>query len=102
MGAQTSKSQLGFQLPEMLSYHSTWDDADYAPVLPARRPGFSKRIWAAFRERLRAYLDRRAAVRELSAMNDRELADLGLSRYDVGRIFDPEFAREYAARPAEH
>lgn len=34
---------------------------------------------------------------ELSAMNDRELADIGLTRENVGRIHDPDFAADYAA-----
>jgi uncharacterized protein YjiS (DUF1127 family) len=34
----------------------------------------------------------RDVVRELSAMSDRELSDIGLNRYDIGRI-----ARESAA-----
>jgi uncharacterized protein YjiS (DUF1127 family) len=36
--------------------------------------------------------------RELDSMTDRELADIGINRYDVGRIFDPEFACEYRGR----
>ena len=30
----------------------------------------------------------------LSAMSDRELADIGLSRSEIGRVFDPKFIPE--------
>jgi uncharacterized protein YjiS (DUF1127 family) len=97
MTAQNSKQALAFNLPEMLSYHSTWDDADYEPVLPPRRPSITHRLGEFFHRM--AVAPQRAATRaELAAMTDRELADIGLSRYDIGRVFDPVFAREYADR----
>jgi uncharacterized protein YjiS (DUF1127 family) len=40
---------------------------------------------------------RHAVLNELSALSDRELADIGLSRDQLGRVFEPEFA---AARSA--
>lgn len=86
---------MAFKLPEMLSYHSTWDDADYEPVLPRRR-GWAERL--AFASRILSFPRRRSVRNELYAMTDRELSDIGISRYDVERVFDPEFAREYAAR----
>ncbi|HJS84381.1 MAG TPA: DUF1127 domain-containing protein [Acetobacteraceae bacterium] len=97
MSVQTSKQAVAFKLPEMLSYHSTWDDADYEPVFPRRRPGWAERL-ASFRRALSEALRHRAVQHELSSMSDRELADIGINRYDIGRIFDPEFAREYEAR----
>ncbi|HET6183856.1 MAG TPA: DUF1127 domain-containing protein [Acetobacteraceae bacterium] len=98
MTAQTSRHNLAFRLPDMLSYHSTWDDADYAPQVPPRRPGLIARTFAGLRARFQAHRERQAAVAELSAMSDRELADIGINRYDVNRLFDPAFVREYANR----
>ena len=98
MSAQTSKQAMAFQLPEMLSYHSTWDDADYEPVLPPRRPGWTRRLAASVWRALTAAPRRVAVLRELDSMTDRELADIGINRYDVGRIFDPEFVREHSGR----
>jgi uncharacterized protein YjiS (DUF1127 family) len=89
---------MAFRLPEMLSYHSTWDDADYEPVLPPRRRGWAGRRLVSVRRALSDALHRRAVRRELDSMTDRELADIGINRYDVGRIFDPEFACEYRGR----
>ena len=97
MSVQTSKQAMAFQLPEMLSYHSTWDDADYEPILPPRRPGWTGRLASIWRA-LTAASRRMAVRRELDSMTDRELADMGINRYDVGRIFDPEFVREYSGR----
>jgi uncharacterized protein YjiS (DUF1127 family) len=34
---------------------------------------------------------RHAVMEELAIMSDRELSDIGLSRADVLRIFDPDF-----------
>ena len=98
MNASINKNEFSFNLPEMLSYHSTWEDADYEPVLPRRRQSWVARLaglpvrWAS------AYADRRRVMTELARMSDRDLADLGLSRYDIPRVFDPAFAAERAAR----
>jgi len=98
MNASINKNEFSFNLPEMLSYHSTWDDSDYEPVLPRRRQSWVARLaglplrWAS------AYGERRRVVNELVRMSDRELADLGISRYDIPRVFDPAFAAERAAR----
>ncbi|MBV8617044.1 MAG: DUF1127 domain-containing protein [Acetobacteraceae bacterium] len=44
-----------------------------------------------------AHAKRRRERRELEAMSDAELRDIGITRYDIDRVFDPGFAREYAA-----
>ena len=41
--------------------------------------------------RLRGTLHRRAVLRELSALSDRELADIGLARGELDRVFEPDF-----------
>jgi uncharacterized protein YjiS (DUF1127 family) len=42
--------------------------------------------------RIRAYLRYRETVRELSALTDRELDDLGISHFEIGNV-----AREHVA-----
>lgn len=37
---------------------------------------------------------RRAIIDELSTMSEHELSDIGLSRADLNRVFDPNFAAE--------
>ena len=46
------------------------------------------------------YPQRRALFEQLNAMSDRQLADIGLNRSDLSRVFDADFAeaREAAAR----
>jgi uncharacterized protein YjiS (DUF1127 family) len=58
----------------------------------AHRPaGVGAKLVAAVR--WFAELPRRQAVlEELSALSDRELADIGLARSDLPRVFDPAFA----------
>ena len=43
---------------------------------------------------LREWLRRRQVMAELAMMTDRELADIGLARCDIVRVFDPVFAAE--------
>jgi uncharacterized protein YjiS (DUF1127 family) len=99
MTAQTSRQCLHFEQPEMLSYHATWDDADYEPQLPARRwsapahPLFfaGTRLAAFVGARMQAARARRIAASEMVTMSDREFADMGITRCDVTRVLDPEF-----------
>ncbi len=45
-----------------------------------------------------AWLRRGSVMAELNSMNDRELADVGLSRSNLTQVFDADFAREHARR----
>lgn len=45
-----------------------------------------------------AYFRRGTVMAELNNMNDRELADVGLSRSNLAQVFDNNFAREHANR----
>jgi len=102
MSAQIAKTGLTFKLPESLSYHTTWDDADYEPVLPARTRGLLARLAGAVVARFNQWVERRTALEELSGMNDRELADIGLSRSDIPRVTEPGFVEEHATRGVVH
>ena len=56
-----------------------------------RRPGeLANRLVAAVRW-LAAMPKRRAVLDELSRLSDHELADIGLTRGDLPRVFDPAF-----------
>ncbi len=41
---------------------------------------------------------RRAVLDELSMLTDRELADIGIARSELKRVFDPVFARSHSQR----
>jgi len=47
------------------------------------------------------YPSRRAVFDQLNAMSDRELADIGLERADLARVFDEDFALAHAARQGD-
>ena len=62
-------------------------------------------LWNALRGAvtfLATYPRRRALYEQLNAMSDRELRDIGLTRGDLARVFDPDFATpQPAAAPEE-
>ena len=47
--------------------------------------------------RLATWMRRRAAMQQLSAMTDHELADVGLNRADLAMAFDTNFAAQHNA-----
>jgi uncharacterized protein YjiS (DUF1127 family) len=100
MSAPISKTELAFKLPETLSYHSTWDDADYEPVVPAARPGLAARLMGGARARFSAWNARRVALDALAGMTDRELADIGIARSDIPRVMSRAFIEEHAGNGA--
>ena len=52
----------------------------------------------AFAARWRATRMRRIATRELAAMSMRELSDMGITRLDVSRLFEPHLVPEFRSR----
>ena len=42
--------------------------------------------------------ERHRVMNELARLTDRDLADLGITRYDIPRVFDPAFGAEHADR----
>jgi uncharacterized protein YjiS (DUF1127 family) len=43
-----------------------------------------------------AWRQRQMVLQEMQTMTDRELADIGLTRSDLIRVFDPAFAVDHA------
>jgi uncharacterized protein YjiS (DUF1127 family) len=56
------------------------------------------RFLATLGTTLLEFPERRATFERLRSLSDRELADIGLSRSDLARVFDPDF--QVPARPA--
>jgi uncharacterized protein YjiS (DUF1127 family) len=54
--------------------------------------GWVSRLMAA----VAAWRQRQVVLQEMQTMTDRELADIGLSRSDLRRVFDPAFVADYA------
>ena len=84
MSAPIAKSRFAFELPKLTYVDASLEEANFrAPALPSKPRGLSAWV-AAFR----AWREKTAAINELDMMGDRELADIGLNRADVRRVFD--------------
>ncbi len=93
MSARIAKEELSLLLPNTMS-HYFHDDHNYqattkGPGLLARLSGMLR--WLAEMPKRRAVLD------ELSMLSDHELADIGLNRGELPRVFDPSFAADREA-----
>jgi uncharacterized protein YjiS (DUF1127 family) len=101
MNAHTANSQFKFELPSLSYIDAKWEEPNLrAPAdadIPTRKNGlagwFARRI-AAYR----AWQQDQRAVTELGMMSDHELMDIGISRSDLNRVFDPEFNEDLRKR----
>jgi len=74
--------------------------ASRANTAPRRGAGLARRLGAAVAW-LAGLPRRQAVMEELGRMSDHELADIGLARADLPRVFDPAFvASRMLARKA--
>ena len=88
MNAPLSKEQIALLMSDSMTVRShTLPGTDGTVAEP--RPTLLSRLFAA----LHAWTERRAVLAELQNLSDRELVDIGLSRPDLGRVFDQGFAR---------
>ena len=90
MNAPVAKDQFTFSLGNLSYVDSTYDDVP-APVAPKH----GVREW--FERRANAFAEwrrRQETLREMEMLTDRELADIGLARSDLPRVFDPAFAAD--------
>lgn len=56
------------------------------------------KLLALFAARHRVARMRHRATRELAAMSAHELGDMGITRLDVSRLFEPRLVAEFRAR----
>jgi len=94
MSSLTTKSQFAFELPNLTYIDASYEAANVVARDVASKPhGF--RAWiAAFR----VWREKQAAINELEMMSDRELADIGLNRADVHRVFDEAYNQDLRTR----
>jgi uncharacterized protein YjiS (DUF1127 family) len=90
MNASTAKDHLTFTLGNV-SYIGPEFDIDARPVVNPEKPGWLAAVMA----RVAAWRRRREVMAEMAMMSDRELADIGLARSDLPRVFDPAFAADH-------
>jgi len=85
MTAPINNSQLRMITAETMSFR--------APLLMPERPSLLAQFRAAI-DSLLARIQRHSVISELNTLSDRELADIGLNRNDLGRVFDPRFIHD--------
>jgi uncharacterized protein YjiS (DUF1127 family) len=102
MSAHIAKEEMALLMPKSLSHYFK-DEPEYLVVPEPAGNGIFARVAGALRWVIQLPM-RRSVIDELSAMTDHELADIGLSRSEVTRVFEPGFAAErsrlVAHRPA--
>ena len=98
MNAPLSKEQLARLMDVNLAYRGQYVPELNAPVALPGREGRKIALLGrlgAIRTWMSAHRERRAVMNELAQLSDRDLADIGLSRGQLHRVFDPEFARNH-------
>jgi uncharacterized protein YjiS (DUF1127 family) len=103
MSAHTADSQFSFRLPSLSYVDASWEEPDLraAAAQPsiARKAGL--RAWLAARAAaFRTWQRDNQAAGELGMMTDRELMDIGISRSDLNRVFDPALSADLGQRGA--
>lgn len=93
MSAPLTKDRLAYTLGNQTYIGPAYEDSQ----VPAVKP--EKSGIAALADRLLTkvaeWRHRRQVMEEMAMMTDRELADIGLSRADLSRVFDPGFAADH-------
>lgn len=79
MTAPVAKNALSFIAPETMSRYQ------------GPSTGVAARLTQLV-DAVRQWPRRRAVLAELASLSDHELSDIGLSRADLPRVFDPRFA----------
>jgi len=94
MNAPLAKDQFTYSLGNMSYIGATYEDA---PAYPAQEVRQASGGWIARGVRaIKEWYRRQAVLREMEMMTDRELADIGLSRADLPRVFDLAFVADRA------
>ena len=89
MNAPLAKEQIALLMSDSLTYRTKVVEGTDGTVAEPR-PSFMNRV-KGFLSEIAALPRRRAVIDELGMLTDRELADIGLTRSELSRVFDPRF-----------
>ncbi len=89
MNAPLAKEQIALLMSDSLTYRAPVVEGTDGTVAE-QRPGLFEKL-RSFLAGLVELPRRRAVIDELSMLTDRELADIGLSRSELGQVFDTRF-----------
>ncbi len=98
MNAPLAKEQIALLMSDSLTYRTPAVEGTDGTIADPHPTGLSRFV-AFLRRAVAAVIElprRRAVMDELALLTDRELADIGLNRAELNRVFDPRFAQTRA------
>ena len=95
MNASIANDHFAFSLGDLTYIDLTYDSEPTASIVRAEKHG-AARWFGRLLDLAAEWQRRRATMQEMAMMTDRDLSDIGLSRADLARIFDPTFATDRA------
>jgi uncharacterized protein YjiS (DUF1127 family) len=98
MSARIAKEELALLMPNALSHY--FQDEPHAGPPNATQGRTILQSIAAVTSWLMELPRRRAVLNELGGLSTRELADIGLTREDLPRVFDSGYASRHNSRVA--
>jgi uncharacterized protein YjiS (DUF1127 family) len=94
MSSLTTKSQFAFELPNLTYIDASVEEANFVARGAPSKPHGLRTLIAAFS----LWREKHAAISEMEMLSDRELADIGLNRSDVHRVFDQSYNQDLRDR----
>lgn len=91
MNAPLAKEQIALLMSDSLTYRTPVVEGTDGTISDAAPRGLMQGLGSVVTALL-APMRRRSVLNELSSLTDRELADIGLNRSELDRVFDQRFA----------
>ena len=94
MNAPVAQDHFEFSLGSLSYIGPSYEEPQTARV---NAPGGPAKSWfGRFMTAFAEWRQRQVVLQEMQTMSDRELSDIGLSRADLARVFDPKFAADHS------